>query len=216
MLGSKILAQKNDEAKIYFQYSGDTPIGFILNDVQYFYITNLSGDIVGITNENGELIAEYSYDEWGKLLSITTAEDGNEEQLNVAETNPLRYRGYYYDNETGYYYLQSRYYDPELGRFISADDFDYIGTDGKYTTNAYAYCLNSPVNYYDIYGFSAVAVGGAAAGAAAASALADIIVVILIVILVIASLGLAYHLLDSISSGSSGSSSTPPPKKMMR
>lgn len=59
----------------------------------------------------------------GKLLSIETAEENNADQLKIAKTNPLCYRGYYYDNETGYYYLQSRYYDPDLGRFISADDF---------------------------------------------------------------------------------------------
>lgn len=66
---------KND--KIYFQYYNDVPIGFILNDVQYFYVTNLNGDIVAITDVNGNLIAKYSYDEWGKLLNIETADDFN-------------------------------------------------------------------------------------------------------------------------------------------
>ncbi|MCI9145695.1 MAG: hypothetical protein HFJ97_04960 [Eubacterium sp.] len=70
--------------------------------------------IIGIADENGSVIATYTYDEWGKLLSIETAEENNSEQLKIAEINPLRYRGYYYDNETGYYYLQSRYYDPDL------------------------------------------------------------------------------------------------------
>ena len=66
--------------------------------------------------------------------------------------NPLRYRGYYYDNETGYYYLQSRYYDPELSRFISADDFNYVDASEKFSINAYAYCANNPVNFSDSTG----------------------------------------------------------------
>lgn len=149
----RILAQydnKND--KIYFQYYNDVPIGFILNDVQYFYVTNLNGDIVAITDVNGNLIANYSYDEWGKLLNIETAEEGNEEQLLIAETNPLRYRGYYYDCETGMYYLQSRYYNPELCRFISADDFSCLDTSNKLNANAYIYCWNCPVAFHDVQG----------------------------------------------------------------
>ncbi len=73
-------------------------------------------------------------------------------QLKIAETNLFRYRGYYYDNETGYYYLQSRYYDPELGRFISADDFSYINPDAPLNINAYSYCWNNPVALEDAEG----------------------------------------------------------------
>ena len=140
---------------MYFQYSGDELIGFHLDDVQYFYIKNPNGDIVGITDYDGNLIAEYEYDEWGKLLSITTAEEGNEEQLRIANANPFRYRGYYYDSETGYYYLQSRYYNPEWGRFISADDFNYIDND-KLSKNAYIYCENDVINCEDPSGNSKV------------------------------------------------------------
>ena len=148
-LNGVVLAQYDDLNNIYFQYNNGSPFGFVLNGVQYLYITNLNGDVVGITNIDGNLIAEYAYDEWGRLLSITTADEDNLEQLSIAEINPLRYRGYYYDNETGYYYLQSRYYDPELCRFISADSFDYIDTNTPMSINAYAYCSNGPVNYSD-------------------------------------------------------------------
>ncbi|MDE5974216.1 MAG: RHS repeat-associated core domain-containing protein, partial [Eubacterium sp.] len=152
-----VLAQSGREGNIYFQYNGNTPVGFILNDVQYFYITNNSGDVVGITDNAGNIIATYTYDEWGKLLSIETVEENNADQLEIAETNPLRYRGYYYDNETGYYYLQSRYYDPGLGRFISADDFDYIDADNNRSINAYIYCDNNPTSKYDSNGHEALA-----------------------------------------------------------
>ena len=151
VLGSKILAQESIDGDMYFQYSGDELIGFCLNDAQYFYIKNPNGDIVGITDYDGNLIAEYEYNEWGKLLSITTAEEGNEEQLKIATANPFRYRGYYYDYETGYYYLQSRYYNPEWGRFISADDLTYINNT-RLTRNAYIYCINNPIKYIDPFG----------------------------------------------------------------
>ena len=154
----RVLAQYGAN-NIYFQYNGDKPIGFILNQNQYYYLTNPSGDIVGITDSKCDLIATYTYDEWGKLLSIETAEENNSEQLKIAEINPLRYRGYYYDNETGYYYLQSRYYDPELGRFISADDFNYLNTNNKLSINAYIYCNNNPTSKYDSDGHEALALG---------------------------------------------------------
>ncbi len=128
------------------------PVGFILNDVQYYYVTDLSGNVKGITDANGELVASYEYDEWGKLLALTPAEDGNEEQIAVATKNPLRYRGYYYDNETGLYYLQSRYYSPDLCRFISPDDFDYINNSSTLYLNAYAYCYNNAVSLSDAEG----------------------------------------------------------------
>lgn len=134
---------------MYFQYSAGTPLGFQLNDVQYLYITNLSGDVVGITDLDGNVLAEYAYDEWGKLLEITA---DNAENKALAELNPLRYRGYYYDNETGMYYLQSRYYSPDLCRFISADDFDYVDNYNQLLVNAYIYCVNNPINCRDTSG----------------------------------------------------------------
>lgn len=150
-VNGKVLAQKTGEDILYFLYdSSDVPVGFVYNDAAYYYITNISNDIVGITDSAGNIIAEYEYDEWGKLISV---EAESEEAQAIAQMNPLRYRGYYYDNETGYYYLQSRYYDPGLGRFISADDFAYVDASGKFSINAYAYCTNNPVNFSDSTGY---------------------------------------------------------------
>ena len=110
------------------------------------------GDVLGITEANGNLIAQYLYDEWGKLLSIDTAdEDGSTAYREIAEANPLRYRGYYYDNETGYYYLQSRYYDPEICRFINADEADVLAIyqSSPFQYNLFIYCYNNSVNMVD-------------------------------------------------------------------
>lgn len=151
-IGGQLLAQAGPEGNLYFQYSGGTPFGFVLDDIQYYYLTNLNGDVVGIADAQGNLLAQYVYDPWGKLLQINTTEPDNADQLAVATANPLRYRGYYYDSETGMYYLQSRYYDPDLGRFISADDFDCLTTSNFFSVNAYAYCWNSPIAFKDSEG----------------------------------------------------------------
>ncbi len=82
------------------------------------------------------------YDAWGKLISSSGS---------LADINPLRYRGYYYDTETGFYYLQSRYYDPVFSRFINADKYASTGT-GLLSYNMFAYCQNNPVNYSDPQG----------------------------------------------------------------
>ncbi len=95
---------------------------------------------------------EYTYDAWGNILSITGSLANS-----IGKLNPLRYRGYVYDNETGLYYLQSRYYDPELGRFISADGFTSTG-QGFIGNNMFAYCGNNPVISADFTGHSPIAV----------------------------------------------------------
>ena len=104
-------------------------------------------------------VANYYYDAWGKLLGITDA-NGNEitASNHVAMLNPIRYRGYFYDTETGFYYLNSRYYDPQIGRFINADDVNILDIDqGSFLQyNLYAYCLNNPVNMVDISGYFAI------------------------------------------------------------
>ena len=143
--GGLLPAQKTGDDVIFFQYgAGGIPLGFVYNGVQYFYITNQLGDVAGIADSQGELFVQYTYDEWGKPIETLTRY-GTQEEKEIAEINPLRYRGYYYDSETGYYYLQSRYYNPEWGRFISPDSFGYIDNSTRMGFNAYVYCVNSPL-----------------------------------------------------------------------
>ena len=152
-LGGRLMAQKTGEDVFFFQCgAGGVPLGFVYNGVQYFYITNQLGDIIGITDATGKAIVEYSYDEWGNPIQTITR-DNTAEQNKIAEINPLRYRGYYYDTETGYYYLQSRYYNPEWGRFLSPDAFGYIDNSTCLGFNAYIYCTNNPVMFVDYTGY---------------------------------------------------------------
>lgn len=144
-----ILSQTDGTNTMYFQYdTNGTPLGFIYNGTQYLYMTNQMGDVIGLTKATGEIFAEYVYDEWGKVIVIRTDNQSNEA---IANINPIRYRGYYYDSETGYYYLQSRYYDPSICRFINADDLSFITTTD---INSFAYCVNNPVNQSDSTGTS--------------------------------------------------------------
>lgn len=132
-----------------------------------FFARNAQGDIVAIYAHNGTKIGTYTYDAWGSCT--VTAEAGiSTEQSDVLHTlNPFRYRSYFCDLETGLYYLQSRYYNPEWGRFISADDVSYLGANGDLQAfNLFAYCSNQPINYSDVSGEFIGALVGGAIGAA--------------------------------------------------
>ena len=127
-----------------------TVCGIKHNGTAYYFYKNLQGDVIAITNANGAVVARYTYDAWGVP---TIKEDTS--SCNIATVNPFRYRGYYYDTETKFYYLQSRYYDPEVGRFINADDPE-AGTNRKtvLATNLFAYCENNPASEQDESGSS--------------------------------------------------------------
>ncbi len=108
----------------------------------YYYVKDVQGNIIGIVDKTGKTVAEYSYDAWGNCKIIKDTD-------NIATYNPYRYRGYYYDEETGLYYLQTRYYDPRTGRFLNADSVEYADPETLNGLNLYAYCGNNPVMGYD-------------------------------------------------------------------
>ena len=115
--------------------------------VEYFYLKNAQGDVTGLVNSSGTQVVAYTYDAWGNPLTTTgTMAD------TLGKLNPFRYRGYFYDTETGLYYLGSRYYNPETGRFINADNL--VDTEDLLGENLFAYCANNPVNHQDPSGHS--------------------------------------------------------------
>lgn len=148
-MGDTLVSQKTGNEIINSAYTaGGAPYGFTYNGTSYFYLANIQGDIIGIYDSNGNVVVEYTYDSWGKLISITGSLADT-----IGVSNPLRYRGYVYDTDTELYYLQSRYYDPETGRFINADS---LLVAGNYLqgTNMYAYCYKNPVMYVDPTGYN--------------------------------------------------------------
>ena len=149
--GSQLTRMTKDSANLYFTYDADgTPLTVTLNGTLYYYVTNLQGDVVAITNAAGEKVVTYTYSAWGAPLSCTGSE-----QHYLGRLNPLRYRGYVYDEECYLYYLESRYYSFDYFRFISPDAFASTG-QGFTGNNMFAYCGNNPVNYLDTEGTDAI------------------------------------------------------------
>lgn len=135
-------------------------MGFTYQGQTYFYQKDLQGNIFAIVNAAGVAVAFYHYDAWGnhKVYDGDYITEMTSPTF-IGNLNPFRYRGYYYDTETKLYYLQSRYYDPEVGRFISADQVEYTTPEAFDGLNIYAYCNNNPVMFVDPTGHSAVVIG---------------------------------------------------------
>ena len=183
----KVMRQEWDEDGVNYQldFFYDTqgkPLAVIYRQngdgLSYYYLTNQQGDVTklykpvavsGGTKVNMVEIATYSYDPWGKAtVTVNTGSQITSNDRTLASINPLRYRGYYQDVETGFYYLQSRYYDPVIGRFINADLPEYAALSATDITgtNLFAYCKNDPINHADEDGEWLNLVIGAVVGAA--------------------------------------------------
>ena len=152
-----LVAEIRDGYTLKFLYNNGEAAGFSYNGADYYYGKDSFGVIRYLYNTSGEVVTTYTYDAWGTVLSVTGT---------LAETvgtvNPVRYKSYYFDSETGWYYLQSRYYDSEVGRFLNADEVEYLNASSSaIANNLFAYCFNNPVNKFDAYGnmppFAAVA-----------------------------------------------------------
>ena len=128
----------DDSSIVGVQYTN----GANIND--YYFLRNLQGDVIAIYDANGAKVVTYSYDAWGNCTIDSTTTN-----YDLAHTNPIRYRGYYYDEDTKLYYLNARYYSPEFRRFISPDDTAYLDPESVNGLNLYCYCGNDPVNYCD-------------------------------------------------------------------
>ena len=150
--GKRIISETVTGAEnytLYYLYGADGSVeGFIYGNAYYYFQKNLQGDIIRICNCLGETVTEYAYDAWGIITSITGSMAST-----IGRMNPFRYRGYYYDTETGWYYLNARYYDPNVGRFLSPDPNVCVGkfdeNAGLIGYNVYVYCANNPIKNID-------------------------------------------------------------------
>jgi RHS repeat-associated protein len=131
-------ANNNIVAEYTWDYQGN-PVTMTKDGVTYYYHINGHGDVTALTDANGNVVAQYQYDAWGNIISQTGT---------MASSNPYRYAGYRYDEETGLYYLMARYYDANIGRFITRDTFHGF-KDDPISLNQYAYTHNNPVMYID-------------------------------------------------------------------
>ena len=171
--GSLLMAQVqgsgSSQVKQLYSYDANGQLVSVnYNGTEYYYLRNGQNDIVGIMDGSGVSMVQYTYDSWGKLISATGTLANT-----LGADNPFRYRGYYYDTETGLYYLMSRYYDPEVCRFISADVYMTTG-QGVLGGNMWAYCGNNPVVRYEVQGEFWNIIIGAAAGAIISGAISVI------------------------------------------
>ena len=157
-LGNTLKMERWGKNTIYYYYDKDGITGFRLNDTDYYYHKNIFGDVLAIYDMSGLLAATYEYDAWGNHKvyghdgvmvadSVMGVIEGYEAYL--GNINPIRYRGYYYDVETQLFYCNSRYYSPELCRFISPDSIEYLDPQSINGLNLYCYCMNNPIMYAD-------------------------------------------------------------------
>ena len=167
-----------DSSALWYFYDADgNPSGIRYKDHNgtvndYYFVCNWRSDVIQIYNAAGELVSTYDYDAWGRVSENSTDKDTQ----NIAEINPIRYRGYYYDSETGLYYVNSRYYDPAVKRFLNSDD-DLLSATSTHTLankNYFAYCDNDPITRIDSNGdlweliVGAAVIGGLTSGAVSA------------------------------------------------
>ena len=145
--GNKLMGTKYGDVLVQFVYGADkSPLMLKKGEKEYYYLYNSQNDVIGLIDSDGKQVVNYSYDAWGKQTGLTDTSGEN-----IGKLNPFRYRAYCYDDDTRLYVTASRYYDPELCRFLCADNFDVVkaqmfSMNGK---NLYVYCCNNPVNAVD-------------------------------------------------------------------
>lgn len=154
--GDTVMAEKKSGNLIVYMFDENGErYGFTYNGTPYYYVCNMQGDVIRILNASGSIVAKYEYDAWGKVLKVTNASGTVQTSATfIGNVNPIRYRGYSYDTDSGLYYLQSRYYDPEICRFINSDEPEMIvaSQNTLLSKDLYSYCFNNPPKYVDSNG----------------------------------------------------------------
>ena len=159
--GTKILRETWDGNTLVPLYDNEDGVcGILYNSVPYYFIKNLQGDVIAIVDKEAQTVARYSYDAWGAITNAVTYTELTND-VDIATINPFRYRSCYYDEEINLYYLQSRYYDACVGRFICSDEasiFNNTSNTASISINKFSYCLNNPINNADDCGNIASAI----------------------------------------------------------
>ncbi|MFQ9053571.1 MAG: RHS repeat-associated core domain-containing protein [Oscillospiraceae bacterium] len=162
-LGDQLTEMTWGSNKLHFTYDSTGPASVTYNGNRYFYLKNAQGDVTGLVNASGTQVVSYTHDPWGAPMSTSGTMAST-----LGTANPLRYRGYVYDTETGLYYLSSRYYNPAWGRFINADTAAVVAASpnkANWDKNLFAYCDNNPISRKDDGGeFWHLVVGAAIGG----------------------------------------------------
>jgi len=146
------LIKQSNGLEFFYDHTG--VFAFKYNGSTYFYRKDALENIVALLDNTGAVVVKYKYDAWGKCII-----DASTTNTELANINPFRYRSYYFDTETGFYFLKTRYYDPEIGRFMTIDDLSYLDPDSINGLNLYAYCRNNPVMCVDPNGHLAISIG---------------------------------------------------------
>lgn len=143
--GDKLVTEISSSHRLDFLYDENGILyGFVKNMTEkYLYIRDSMQNILGICDIKGDFVVKYLYDAWGQILDVSGSD------VSLGYLNPFRFKGYYYDTETGMYYCKSRYYVPEWGRWLNADNADYLDYEDFGKSNLFTYCSNNPILYFD-------------------------------------------------------------------
>ena len=141
-----LLKQSNG---LEFFYGADGLVAIKYGGLPYLCRKDMLGNILALLDSSGNIVVQYKYDAWGNHTVTDANGNAITDADHIGNLNPFRYRGYYFDSETGFYFLQSRYYDPEVGRFLNMDSIEYADPESVNGINLYAYCGNNPVMGYD-------------------------------------------------------------------
>ena len=162
VLNGNVISEQTGGAKVYYRYDGGRPIAINVGGAEYYYVYNTQGDVIALTDTSGAVVAEYAYDAWGNPTGIKdgAGNDVSNNVAHIANVNPYRYRGYRWDSEIQMYYLMSRYYSPEWGRFVNFDDVTIIQENSSklLSGNGFAYGNNHPVMMIDPTGHAPKAI----------------------------------------------------------